>query len=538
MGFRSLLLFSLIFRRSFTAMMVENFYSRTVTSEIASCSVKEALVVMESAPDHEVPKPCQVDESENAGEFRDGADNEEPNYGNQGNYDDDDMSGEEGSDDGSGDSEDDADAYGNGGSDDNDKDDDEEDGEEHEEEDDEKEQSVAASSDDTTDSEEDMDDHLYSLLRHAREVYSPNNFHMFEHEHKKSRTLGVDVVWEDSDARGLIFEYKLEKFGHHFRHHTVTALPCDGIINCSCNYFEISGILCSHSQTVLRCLRIEKIPEHYLPKRTKKGRCDPVEEHCCLKDSYEQLQSSSPCSHNSRLMGACIDDAKGSEDGRNRDADLVDAPLLRHARDVYISEAVDMFQEEYKESEYHFADVVDETYDHRGIVVECEVRKPGHYSYHKVHAESANGIVNCSCKNFEYTGILCRHAVCVLDSLCIVRIPAQYILESFDELMNMAAKSDQAQYLIEQTLEELTTMLSDTSKNHNHTETGEASLVACERENFIITSQEQRKKKQICLLDGQTLKDCIEELKTKRCQCPCTEPLFVLYLHQFVMHLR
>ena len=158
---------------------------------------------------------------------------------------------------------------------------------------------MATSSDDTTGSEydDDTDDEPGhgSLLKHAREVYNLTSFRIFQSEYKKSRALNVDVSNETFDRRGFIFEYKLRKFGHHFREHTVTAIPFDDIIDCSCKYFDYVGVLCCHALLVLGCLRIEKIPDRYLLKwRTKTGLGDTVEEPCSLIKNNNKHRSSSP----------------------------------------------------------------------------------------------------------------------------------------------------------------------------------------------------------------------------------------------------
>lgn len=82
-------------------------------------------------------------------------------------------------------------------------------------------------------------------------------------------------------------------------------------------------------------------------------------------------------------------------------------------------------------SEYQFIHLVNEIMDQRGIVAKCIVFEPGHNRNFEVHAEATNGTVNCSCKNFDLSGILCSHALTVLDYLCIVRIPPQYIPPGF-----------------------------------------------------------------------------------------------------------
>lgn len=134
----------------------------------------------------------------------------------------------------------------------------------------------------TSGSDEDMDDD--PLLSHAREVYASDSFSLFQHKYEKSRTLSPDVT---SEEKGLVFKYKVGKTGHHHdqsHSHKVTAYAIDGIVDCCCNRFAVTGILCSHALVVLQCLRIEKIPDCYLLKWRMKSRDQSsIEEHSFRK---------------------------------------------------------------------------------------------------------------------------------------------------------------------------------------------------------------------------------------------------------------
>lgn len=118
----------------------------------------------------------------------------------------------------------------------------------------------------------------------------------------------------------------------------------------------------------------------------------------------------------------------------------------------------------------------------------------------KVYAETNDGTVNCSCRKFEHSGILCSHALAVLDCLCIVRIPPKYIvpkflkdanisgthekihgpryieLEQFTRyriMQRMAFKSglnDVFQYIVEEGLHEIESKLRDSPEDHNEEE--------------------------------------------------------------------
>ncbi|KAG5538828.1 hypothetical protein RHGRI_019397 [Rhododendron griersonianum] len=346
--------------------------------------------------------------------------------------------------------------------------DEEDDGEEYEDDEEEEEGEIEMSVD-TTESEynDDTDDEpgYGSLLRHAREVYASTSFFIFENEYKKSKTLDVDVSNEDHDERGLVFEYKLQKTGHKFREHTVTALPLDGIINCSCKYFDLVGILCCHAITVLGCLRIEKIPDpHILKWQTKKGNqlmgAGSVKKSgskdeldmCTKRVSIPPLRHAGdvylanifPMSQETfkrseylsvETVRDTISDGELIYDGEARKHKQsryhVDAPLLRFTRDIYTSNVFSVFREEYKKSEHLFVMFIRQTFDDMGLCFVCDVRKPRHSRSHIVLAEANKGLVKCSCKGFENTGILCCHALAVLDCLFIERVPPRYLLEEF-----------------------------------------------------------------------------------------------------------
>ncbi|PSS15855.1 Protein FAR1-RELATED SEQUENCE like [Actinidia chinensis var. chinensis] len=411
-------------------MEIESLSSGAVNLERIVCFIREALLVetalvaekclcwlllaIESLPNDLFPEVCPNNErflfplvnrgwepdaeKDDAGKTENDADHKKCDYDDQN---DDDVSGEDASDYGDEDAEDaDYDDYngdngsndGDGDDDDNDDDDDdgswdddsnEEDKEEYDEDDEEEEtsrpskkhKSVATSSDDTTGSEydDDTDDEpgRGSLLKHAREVYNLTSFRIFQSEYKKSRTLNVDVSNETFDRRGFILKYKLRKFGHHFREYTVTAIPFDDIIDCSCKYFDYVGVLCCHALLVLGCLRIEKIPDRYLLKwRTKTGLGDTVKEPCSLIKNNNENRSSSPGStDHSLLKDTGRLNTEVSEDVLDMHTDHGDAPLLRHARDIYLPNIFLMFREEYKKSEYLFVCAVHETWDHGKIVL-------------------------------------------------------------------------------------------------------------------------------------------------------------------------
>lgn len=153
---------------------------------------------------------------------------------------------------------------------------------------------ISADSDNASSSEDDMDDE--PLLIHAQQFYASDSFYIFEHEYKKSRALSLDVTREDGSTKGLAFSYKVQRMGHFNSHeHKVTASAIDGIVNCCCNYFAITGILCSHALAVLQCLQIEKIPDCYLLKWRMKSRNDSSMDHLFFQKRRKSRPSLDDC---------------------------------------------------------------------------------------------------------------------------------------------------------------------------------------------------------------------------------------------------
>ncbi|XP_058200627.1 protein FAR1-RELATED SEQUENCE 3-like [Rhododendron vialii] len=104
----------------------------------------------------------------------------------------------------------------------------------------------------------------------------------------------------------------------------------------------------------------------------------------------------------------------------------VDVPILRHARDVYTEPAFDMFQYEYEQS----LCMIVESCIQRELVYEYRISLLEHSKQYKVTFVHAGGLAHCSCKTFEFVGILCGHVIKVLDDLRIkMMIPEHFILK-------------------------------------------------------------------------------------------------------------
>ncbi|CAL1394878.1 unnamed protein product [Linum trigynum] len=103
----------------------------------------------------------------------------------------------------------------------------------------------------------------------------------------------------------------------------------------------------------------------------------------------------------------------------------VDVEMLRHASEVYTPKVFKMFQQEFVKVWDCTIDKINKT----EVQVEYKVRYAGRGTEHFVRFEFLSQAVDCSCKKFECVGILCAHALKVLDKKNIKQIPKRYILK-------------------------------------------------------------------------------------------------------------
>ncbi|KAL6571447.1 hypothetical protein OROHE_003090 [Orobanche hederae] len=272
------------------------------------------------------------------------------------------------------------------------------------------------------------------LLSHAMEVYNPDSFYLFKHEYEKSRVLSLDVT----DESGLDFKYKVKKMESHGHSCKVTASFIDGIVECCCNHFAVTGMLCSHALAVLNCLHIEKIPDRYLLKWRMKNTNPGLMEMTSFRGRRQIHPSLDDCLTGDLGRGSIKTKAykedsprliwPRSEDDKCTNINHFGSPILRHAKQIYAPDTYDLFREEYRKSGYLLVQILHNVADWRGLVYEFEVSGPGYTDVKKVHAEAKDGTVKCICRKFETCGILCSHALAAYSSICVVRIPQQYIV--------------------------------------------------------------------------------------------------------------
>ncbi|KAL6994418.1 hypothetical protein U1Q18_052567 [Sarracenia purpurea var. burkii] len=100
------------------------------------------------------------------------------------------------------------------------------------------------------------------LLKHARDVYTPKIFQLFQQEYENCLNV---IVNQRTKSRSL-FEYKVSVYGQ-VREHTVVFNSTEDSIVCNCMMFQSVGILCSHALKVLDYRNIKVVPTRYILKR-------------------------------------------------------------------------------------------------------------------------------------------------------------------------------------------------------------------------------------------------------------------------------
>nr|XP_023916993.1 protein FAR1-RELATED SEQUENCE 5-like [Quercus suber] len=108
---------------------------------------------------------------------------------------------------------------------------------------------------------------------------------------------------------------------------------------------------------------------------------------------------------------------------------LFDFEMLRHAAKLYTPEIFKMFQDEYVK-------IVDFTIykaSKSDSITEYRVKYRNKTQEHLVKYEASTTIVQCSCMKFSFLGILCSHALKVLDKKNVKRIPAHYVLKRWTQ---------------------------------------------------------------------------------------------------------
>ncbi|WOL03989.1 protein FAR1-RELATED SEQUENCE 5-like isoform X1 [Canna indica] len=111
---------------------------------------------------------------------------------------------------------------------------------------------------------------------------------------------------------------------------------------------------------------------------------------------------------------------------------LVDMPMLNEAAELYTRIMYNEFQEELKSQ----LSCICEPIGMDGTVYTFKVTLPGKSSFGIVELKPSNFTVSCSCRKFESMGILCMHALKVLNNNNILHLPTQYVLKRWKKDAN------------------------------------------------------------------------------------------------------
>ncbi|XP_058071011.1 protein FAR1-RELATED SEQUENCE 5-like [Magnolia sinica] len=117
---------------------------------------------------------------------------------------------------------------------------------------------------------------------------------------------------------------------------------------------------------------------------------------------------------------------------------FADIMMLNEAAKVYTPEIFEIFQDEYKKWLSHAMFKCGES----GTVVEFRVVSKGKVKGHTIRFDSLDSTVRCSCKKFEFVGILCSHALKVLNYYNIDVLHPRYILKRWQRDVKVGYAKD------------------------------------------------------------------------------------------------
>ncbi|KAA8518263.1 hypothetical protein F0562_015854 [Nyssa sinensis] len=113
------------------------------------------------------------------------------------------------------------------------------------------------------------------LLKHARDVYTPKVFEVFQKEYEKC----LNLIINQCNTSASSFVYKVSMYGQSTEY-TVTFNSSNDTVVCNCMKFEFAGVLCSHALKVLDQRNIKVVPTQYILKRwTKEARVGSVSDN-------------------------------------------------------------------------------------------------------------------------------------------------------------------------------------------------------------------------------------------------------------------
>ncbi|XP_058098853.1 protein FAR1-RELATED SEQUENCE 5-like [Magnolia sinica] len=98
--------------------------------------------------------------------------------------------------------------------------------------------------------------------------------------------------------------------------------------------------------------------------------------------------------------------------------------ILEHAASVYTTTIFKLFQSEYTNSLGQTVEKLEES----GMVIKYQVRESKNHRFHIVTVNSTDEFFECSCRKFEFMGILCSHILKATNHT-LTRLPPKYILK-------------------------------------------------------------------------------------------------------------
>jgi zinc finger SWIM domain-containing protein 3 len=107
----------------------------------------------------------------------------------------------------------------------------------------------------------------------------------------------------------------------------------------------------------------------------------------------------------------------------------VDVEMLRHVVGLYTPEMFQMFQDEYMK----IGDCTIYKVSKSDTITEYKVKYRQRTQEHLVKYEASTTTVQCNCMKFTFVGILCVHALKVLDKKNVKRLPTHYILKRWTQ---------------------------------------------------------------------------------------------------------
>ncbi|KAJ1287282.1 hypothetical protein BS78_03G419400 [Paspalum vaginatum] len=160
------------------------------------------------------------------------------------------------------------------------------------------------------------------IEKQAANIYTKAVFSKFQEEFTES--LGF-VIQKTED--GCISKYSITKYQDPVETFYVTYNASDKMANCSCKYFEFSGILCRHILGVYIIVDPRTLPPCYFLKRwTRKARDDDA--FALLEDNNNTHDEDASQSITSRYNALCADAIRCAERGAGSEA------IYKSAKDI------------------------------------------------------------------------------------------------------------------------------------------------------------------------------------------------------------